>query len=121
MSWGGETMRRILFIATGAACAFIILGGLYTAVAQQGGQPMARIGFLSGEERPTSSDWKQRSRFYQGLADWGWRDGTNLSVEWRWADGQLDRLPALAAELVQLKPDVVVAAAFRPGQAAAQA
>src|SRR3954451_17298007 len=101
----------------------IFLTAITVSPASQGQQTtkVARIGYLSGNPPETASDWKQRSPFYQGLADLGWREGTNLSVEWRWADGQLDRLPALAAELVQLKPDVIVASAFRPGQAAAQA
>jgi putative ABC transport system substrate-binding protein len=48
----------------------------------------------------------------------GWREGSNLSTEWRWADGRLERLPDLAAELVRLNVDVIVADAFTPGQEA---
>jgi putative ABC transport system substrate-binding protein len=114
-------MRSASFIG---ATLVLALAALTVSPAAEGQQTtrIARIGFLQGGNPPeTASDWKQRSPFYQGLAELGWREGTNLSVEWRWADGQLDRLPALAAELVQLKPDVIVAGAFRPGQAVAQA
>jgi putative ABC transport system substrate-binding protein len=113
-------MRSASFIG---ATLVLSLAALSVSSVSEGQQTtrMARIGYLSGNPPETASDWKQRSPFYQGLADLGWREGTNLSVEWRWADGQLDRLPALAAELVQLKPDVLVAGAFRPGQAAARA
>jgi len=58
---------------------------------------------------------------YQALSDLGWREGSNLSTEWRWADGRLERLPDLAAELVKLNVDVIVAGAFKPGQVARQA
>jgi putative ABC transport system substrate-binding protein len=115
------SMRRASFIEATFALAVVALTGAPAAEGQQTTR-IARIGFLQGGNPPeAASDWKQRSPFYQGLADLGWQEGTNLSVEWRWADGQLDRLPALAAELVQLKPDVIVAGAFRPGQAAAHA
>jgi hypothetical protein len=56
--------------------------------------------------------------YYQALSDVGWREGSNLSTEWRWADGRLERLPDLAAEHVGLNVDVIVAGAFKPGQEA---
>ena len=46
--------------------------------------------------------------FEQGLKDLGWEDGRNIAVEWRWMQGDPARLPALAAELVRLNPDVIV-------------
>src|SRR5207249_3862835 len=45
--------------------------------------------------------------FRQGLHDLGYRDGQNIILEYRYAEGQLDRLPALAADLVQLTPDII--------------
>jgi putative ABC transport system substrate-binding protein len=44
----------------------------------------------------------------QGFRDLGYVEGRNLAIEYRWADGHYERLPALAAELVRLKPDVIV-------------
>jgi putative ABC transport system substrate-binding protein len=44
----------------------------------------------------------------QGLRDFGWVDGQNISIEYRFAEGKPDRLAELAAELVRLKPDVIV-------------
>jgi putative ABC transport system substrate-binding protein len=47
--------------------------------------------------------------FHEGLREHGYVDGQNVTIEWRWAQGKLERLPALAAELVALKPDVIFA------------
>ena len=49
--------------------------------------------------------------FRQGLRELGWIEGKNLTIEWRFAEGKNDRLPALAAELVRLKVDLIVVAA----------
>ena len=66
-----------------------------------------RIGYLS----PLSSagDATRRSGFQQGLRELGYTEGQNIVVEYRFAEGNLDRLPELAAELVHLKVDVIVA------------
>ena len=53
----------------------------------------------------------QRGAFRQGLRDLGYVEGRNVVIEYRDAEGKLERLPALAAELVALKVDVIVAAA----------
>lgn len=66
----------------------------------------ARVGFLW--DRPTV--WPHAlEAFRQGLRDLGWVEGRNLTIEYRWAEGRFDRLPALAAELVRLNVDVIVA------------
>jgi putative tryptophan/tyrosine transport system substrate-binding protein len=65
-----------------------------------------RIGFLSGQSLSTISD--RTEAFRQGLRELGYVEGKNIVIEWRFAEGKLDRLPALAAELVRLKVDVIV-------------
>jgi len=65
---------------------------------------MPRIGFLSSNTVPTS--W--REGFRQGLRDLGYVEGKNIFIEYRSAEGKPDRLPALAADLVRLKVDVIV-------------
>jgi ABC-type uncharacterized transport system substrate-binding protein len=65
-----------------------------------------RIGFLSGQSLTTIST--RTEAFRQGLRELGYVEGKNIVIEWRYADGKLDRLPALAAELVRLKVDVIV-------------
>ena len=76
------------------------------ALAQPGGRP-ARIGFLSflsaSQVKTPGSD-----PFRAGLRDLGYVEGTNIQIEFRYADGDNARLPALAAELVDLKVDVIV-------------
>jgi putative ABC transport system substrate-binding protein len=59
--------------------------------------------------------------FLQGLRDLGYIEGQTIHLEYRFADDQLERLPALAAELVQLKPDVIVTGTGQGVQAARQA
>ena len=74
---------------------------------------MARIGYLSVGS-PTGTDANLRRAFSEGLRDLGWIEGQTIFVEERWAEGKFDRLPELAAELVRLKRDVIVAAGAVP-------
>src|SRR3990170_3946421 len=67
-----------------------------------------RIGFLSGS--PPSSIKALTEAFRQGLRDLGYVEGKNIVIEWRSAEGKRDRLPALAADLVRLKVDLIVTA-----------
>src|SRR5437762_2998633 len=52
-----------------------------------------------------------REAFVQGLGDFGWIEGSNIRIDWRFSDGDDDRFPALVAELIQLRPDVIVTGA----------
>jgi len=65
-----------------------------------------RIGYLGATSRSTNPARKEA--FRQGLRELGYVEGKNIVIEWRFAEGKLDRLPALAAELVRLKVDVIV-------------
>ena len=67
-----------------------------------------RIGYL--EAVFASTNLARTEAFRQGLRDLGYIEGKNIVIDWRYADGKLDRLPALAAELVHLKVDVIVTA-----------
>ena len=70
--------------------------------------PIRRIGYLTLATGPSA---RQSEAFEQGLQELGYRLGENVTIEYRWGAGRLDRLPALAQELVQLKPDVILVAA----------
>ena len=87
--------------------ALLALGAApFTAEAQQATK-VARIGYLANN--PATSPYL-RETFLQGLRDLGYVEGRNLVIEYREAEGKADRLPALAAELVALKVDVILAA-----------
>jgi len=76
----------------------------------------ARIGFLSLSAGPNPN-----MDVFRGLRELGWVEGRNLAVEYRWAGGREDQLPALAADLVRLKMDVIVTSSTPAALAAKQA
>jgi putative ABC transport system substrate-binding protein len=73
--------------------------------AAQSASKVRRIGYLSA----TSPSAEVHEAFRQGLRELGWIEGQNIAIEYRFADGHFDRLPELAAELVRLKVDIIVA------------
>jgi ABC-type uncharacterized transport system substrate-binding protein len=94
-----------------------LLAAPLAAEAQQAAK-IARIGYL-GSRNPAVSHLHEA--FLQGLRDLGYVDGRNIVIEYRDAKGQFERSPALAAELVVLKVDIIVVAATPVAQAAKQA
>src|SRR5438094_9705783 len=96
-------MRRI-GLAVVLACSLFVA----PLVAATQKPKLPRIGTLSAFS-PRSQP--ERAPFWQAMNELGWIEGQNILVERRWAEGRLDRLPALATELVQLKVDLILAAA----------
>jgi ABC-type uncharacterized transport system substrate-binding protein len=94
--------REFITLIGGAVAAWPL-----TTHAQQAAMPV--VGFLSG--RSLASDAYLVGAFRQALNESGFVEGRNLAIEFRWADGQLARLPMLAAELVERKASVVFAGA----------
>ena len=88
--------------------ATVLLTTVPLAEAQQA-KKAPRIGALSGGSR--SSTTASTNAFRQGLRELGYLEGQNIAIEYRYADGKLDRLPGLAGELVASKVDVIVAQA----------
>ena len=86
--------------------ALVLLLAPLAAEAQSAVKP-PRVGYL-GSGSP-SADAPYRETFREGLRERGWIEGQNVVIESRWAEGRLDRLPDLAAELVRLKVDVIFA------------
>ena len=86
--------------------ALLALGAAPLAAEAQQAAKVARIGYLSPN---LASSPHLRDAFLQGLRDLGYVEGRNVVIEYRDAEGKLERLPALAAELVALKVDVILA------------
>jgi putative ABC transport system substrate-binding protein len=78
------------------------------AEAQQRGK-IPTIGVLSASSPTSGTDAEQRPTFWRAMRELGWIEGQNVLTEYRWAEFRLDRLPALATELVQLKVDLILA------------
>ena len=91
----------------------LLLSGALTAAralrAQQKAMPV--IGYLNAA-KPTPG---MLDEFRNGLAEQGYHEGQNVLIEYRWAEGQYDRLPAFAAELVRRPVEVIVATGGHPG------
>jgi putative tryptophan/tyrosine transport system substrate-binding protein len=107
-------MERRTFLG---AIADGLLAAPLAAHAQQAGK-MARIAVL-GATRP--EDLPPWEGFRQGLRERGYVEGQNIAIDYRWAEGRFERLPALAAELAGLKPAVIVAFVTQSSVAARKA
>src|SRR5688572_33178190 len=94
----------------------MILGAALPAPAQQAGK-VHRIGVLANAFE--SSEGPYFDQFLDGLKKLGYAEGSNLVIEWRSSEGDFDRLPLLATELVRAKVDVIVALSSQPAHAAA--
>ena len=107
------TRREFILLFGGIAAAWPLAGR-----AQQSDRKAPRIGFLT--RKTDASVSAQIDAFRQGLRDLGWVEGKSISIEYRDAGGQLDRLLSLAAELVALNVDIIVTVDTPPTQAAKQ-
>jgi ABC-type uncharacterized transport system substrate-binding protein len=70
---------------------------------------MPRVGVLSPGKPPPDDAFRQQEHFEAGLRELGWAPGSNIVIDYRYADGNLDRLPLLATELVRIPVNVIVA------------
>ena len=90
----------------GFALSVMLSALCFPAEAQQP-KEVPRIGYLTADSRSTRADVRAEA-FRQGLREFGYVEGKNIVIEWRSAEGKLDRLHAFATELVRLKVDVIV-------------
>jgi putative ABC transport system substrate-binding protein len=99
--------RREFLGAVGGATAWPLAAG-----AQQG-ERVRRIGVLMPYDENNPEPKGRLSAFTQALAGLGWTDGRNVRMDLRWAGGDINRIPALAQELVGLQPDIILAASTK--------
>src|SRR5258705_3609150 len=96
-------LRRREFISLLGSAAVWPLG----ARAQQTAK-LRTIGFLGAATPAATSPWT--AAFTQRLRELGWVEGRNVAIEYRWAEGRIERFAEIAAEFVRLKVDVIVTA-----------
>jgi putative tryptophan/tyrosine transport system substrate-binding protein len=114
-------MKKKITVLTLSAMLFALCS---SAQAQQPAGKIPRIGFLSRELHPSDSragDTRRLEFFREGLRELGYVEGKNLIIEYRYAEGRPERLPALAEELVRLKVDIIVTDTAAPARAARKA
>jgi putative ABC transport system substrate-binding protein len=104
--------RRHLLALAGASAALPVVGRAQPA-------SLPRIGYLSGRSYATDAHLLQA--FREGLKSTGFVDGQNVTVDVRWADGRYNQVPAMMAELVATKPNVIAAVGGNPVGLAAKA
>jgi len=111
--------NRILALVVAIGITLGMCGAV--ARAQQPGK-VPLVGILSsGAPAPTDSSFLLREAFRQGLRELGYVESKNILLEFRYAEGRLDRMPSLVSELIQLKPAVIVVSAVPAIRAAKQA
>jgi putative tryptophan/tyrosine transport system substrate-binding protein len=106
--------RQVITLLGGAAAAWP-----FAARAQQSAR-VRRLGVLS-QGSASAHPTPLFQAFRQSLRDLGWVEGQNLTIEWRFSEGSDEPLPRLAAELVRLSIDIIVATPARPALAAKEA
>ena len=111
----GKAVKKIITALTLCAALFAFC----SPVRAQQAKKISRLGYLAAP--PSSAERPRIDALRQGLRDLGYVEGQNIAIDYRFADGKLERLPELAAELVRLKVDVLMAISTNGALAAKRA
>jgi putative ABC transport system substrate-binding protein len=107
----GMRRREFITLLGGAAAAWPLV-----ASAQQA-ERMRRVGVLSAVAENDASEQRRQAAFRRRLDELGWKGGRNIQIDYRWSAGDADRLQVFAKELVELKPDLILAETTPAAQA----
>jgi putative ABC transport system substrate-binding protein len=105
IAYSGRIVMRLTVTRLSIAITLLLLAAPLAASAQKPAMPV--IGFLSPASPGPFAPFV--AAFHQGLNETGYVEGQNVAIEYRWAEGRVDRLPALATDLVGRKVDVILA------------
>jgi putative ABC transport system substrate-binding protein len=103
----GIKRREFIAVLGGAAAVAQVLGS--TKAHAQLTRKVWRIGFLASAQRPVSIESTSYGGFLQGMRELGYVEGRDFAMEWRFVEGRFELYPVLAAELVRVQVDIVVA------------
>src|SRR5262249_6335931 len=104
-----DRSRKIAAVLSRGVLAAALVVGLVVAPVAAGAQPpekMYLIGILA-DKAGDANEILAWQNFRDGLREHGWKEGVNIRIESRWIEGDVARLPEMAAELVRLKPDLI--------------
>jgi len=112
---------RFAVIRPATAVVLLLLSASLGTATAQPAQNLPRVGYLNPGSHSNPLRQRRLEAFRQGLSELGYVEGQNIAIESRWAEGKYERYPALAADLVRLKVDVIVALGGAATKAAQQA
>ena len=117
----GHRPRWRLRVLSGLILALGLLAAPPAAAAAQPPEKVPRVGYLHPSSASDPARQRRFEAFRKGLRELGYVEGQNIAIESRWAEDKYDRLPALAADLVRVKVDVIVGVGEQAIRAAQQA
>jgi len=117
----GRTVVRLAVLRPATAVVLLLLSAFLGKAAAQSPEKVPRVGYLHPGSHSDPRPQRRLEELRQNLRELGYVEGQNIAIEARWAEGKYDRYPALAADLVRLKVDVIVAVSGQATQAVQQA
>src|SRR5262249_10291775 len=117
----GRMAMRLMVTQPATAVVLLLLSASFGTAAAQALEKVPRVGYLNPGSSSDAVRQRRLEALRQGLRELGYVEGQNIALEPRWAEGKYDRYPALAADLVRSKVDVIVAWSGQATKAAQEA